>query len=102
VVAPQFDESAVLDAQHEHCPFTVEGLTPDLATDFNECNREPVIDQSILKIKSGGHIAAAIDGRLKGCATPLRQVLPGRSDDEIRALGRSMRRTFFPRSSTAR
>jgi AcrR family transcriptional regulator len=41
------------------------------------------------------HIEAGIDGRLKSCATPLRQVLPGCTDDEIRSLGRSLRRTFF-------
>ena len=41
------------------------------------------------------HIEAAIDGRLKSCATPLRQVLPECTDDEIRSLGRSLRRTFF-------
>jgi AcrR family transcriptional regulator len=41
------------------------------------------------------HIEAAIDGRLNSCATPLRQVLPGCPDDEIRSLGRSLRRTFF-------
>jgi AcrR family transcriptional regulator len=41
------------------------------------------------------HIEAAIDGRLNSCATPLRQVLPGCSDDEIRSLGRSLRRAFF-------
>ena len=41
------------------------------------------------------HIEAGIDGRLNSCATPLRQVLPGHTDDEIRSLGRSLRRTFF-------
>lgn len=41
------------------------------------------------------HIEAAIDGRLNSCATPLRQVLPECTDDAIRSLGRSMRRTFF-------
>jgi AcrR family transcriptional regulator len=41
------------------------------------------------------HIEAGIDGRLKSCATPLRQVLPGCTDEEIRSLGRSLRRTFF-------
>jgi hypothetical protein len=41
------------------------------------------------------HIEAGIDGRLNSCATPLRQVLPACTDDEIRSLGRSLRRTFF-------
>ena len=41
------------------------------------------------------HVEAGIDGRLKSCATPLRQVLPGCTDDEIHNLGRSLRRTFF-------
>jgi AcrR family transcriptional regulator len=41
------------------------------------------------------HIEAGIDGSLKSCATPLAQVLPGCTDDEIRSLGRSLRRTFF-------
>jgi AcrR family transcriptional regulator len=41
------------------------------------------------------HIEAGIDGRLRSCARPLRQALPGCTDDEIRSLGRSLRRTFF-------
>jgi hypothetical protein len=50
-----------------------------------------------LRRSSGGRpgFPDIIDGRLKSCATPLQQVLPGCTDDEIRSLGRSLRRTFF-------
>jgi AcrR family transcriptional regulator len=41
------------------------------------------------------HIRATIEDRLDTCTRPLRQALPGCTDDEIRSLGRSMRRTFF-------
>jgi AcrR family transcriptional regulator len=41
------------------------------------------------------HIEASIDGRLSSCARPLRQALPGCTEDELRGLGRSLRRTFF-------
>jgi hypothetical protein len=34
VAAPELDELAVLDAQHQHCPFTVERLVPDVAGQF--------------------------------------------------------------------
>ena len=40
-------------------------------------------------------IEAGIDGRLSSCARPLRQALPGCTEDEIRSLGRSLRRTFY-------
>jgi len=41
------------------------------------------------------HIEAGIDGRLSSCARPLQQALPACTEDEIRSLGRSLRRTFF-------
>lgn len=41
------------------------------------------------------HIEAGIDGRLRSCARPFRQVLPECTEDEIRGLVRSLRRTFY-------
>jgi hypothetical protein len=43
VVAPELDEPAVLDAQHEHCPFTIERFTPRAAGHFDQRYREPVV-----------------------------------------------------------
>jgi hypothetical protein len=40
-------------------------------------------------------IEAGIDGRLRSCARPLRRALPGCTEEEIRSLGRSLRRTFY-------
>jgi AcrR family transcriptional regulator len=54
--------------------------------------------QAALELGAGAmwqHIDAGIEGRLNSCATPLGRVLPGCTDDEIRSLGRSLRRTFF-------
>jgi hypothetical protein len=41
------------------------------------------------------HIRAGIEGGLDSCTRPLRHALPECTEDEIRSLGRSLRRTFF-------
>jgi hypothetical protein len=41
------------------------------------------------------HIQASIEGGLESCTRPLGYALPQCSPDEIRRLGRSVRRTFF-------
>jgi hypothetical protein len=41
------------------------------------------------------HIEASIEGGLESCTRPLGFALPECTSDEIRSLGRSVRRTFF-------
>jgi len=41
------------------------------------------------------HIQASIEGGLDACTRPLGHALPGCTPDEIRRLGRSLRRTLF-------
>jgi hypothetical protein len=48
------------------------------------------------------HIQASIEGGLAACTRPLGHALPECTPEEIHRLGRSLRRTSSPRSSTAR
>jgi hypothetical protein len=41
------------------------------------------------------HIQASIEGGLESCTRPLAHALPECTPEEIRGLGRSVRRTFF-------
>jgi hypothetical protein len=41
------------------------------------------------------HIQASIEGGLESCTRPLAYALPECTPEEIRSLGRSVRRTFF-------
>ena len=50
-MAPELDEPAVLDAQYEHCPFTIEPFTTCAAGHFDQRYRQPVVSEGILEVE---------------------------------------------------